>query len=197
MTVIKTRPQYRNVIFNKAIRILLLTNGLILMAAAMLGPIYALFVEEIGGDLLDASLAGSVYALMAGVTVLVTGKYADKVKDKKKIVAAGYFVMGLGYLLYTQVSSIYFLLFVQVIIGLGEAIYAPSFDAVYSAHLDLGKDGIEWGAWEAMNYFTIALGAIIGGVIVKFYGFGAVFIIMAILCFASAIYTYSLPKRIL
>ena len=45
-------------LFNKAIRLLLLTNGFILLAGAMLGPIYALFVERVGGDLLHASLAG-------------------------------------------------------------------------------------------------------------------------------------------
>ena len=35
---------------NKALKILLSTNAIILLAAAMLGPIYAIFVEEIGGS---------------------------------------------------------------------------------------------------------------------------------------------------
>jgi hypothetical protein len=48
----------RLLFFGKVLNILLVTNGMILLAGAMLGPIYALLVEEVGGDLLDASLAG-------------------------------------------------------------------------------------------------------------------------------------------
>jgi len=39
----------------KKLKILLVTNGLILLSGAMIGPIYAIYVKKIGGDLLDAS----------------------------------------------------------------------------------------------------------------------------------------------
>ena len=75
---------------NRAARILLGTNAMILLAGAMLGPIYALFVEDIGGDLLDASIAWAVFALAAGFTTLITGKYADKIKESELILVLGY-----------------------------------------------------------------------------------------------------------
>lgn len=65
--------------FRKGLNILLFTNAMILLACAMLGPIYALFVEEVGGDLLDASFAGGAFAIAAGVTTLISGRYTDKV----------------------------------------------------------------------------------------------------------------------
>jgi len=133
-------------LFNKQIRILLTTNGLILIAGAMIGPIYALFVEKIGGDLLDASYAFGAYALAAGITTLISGRYADKLKENELIVVFGYGIMGLAFFGYTLVSSIWSLLIVQIIIGLGEAIYSPAFDAIYSKHLDGHKLGREWGA---------------------------------------------------
>ena len=105
--------------------------------------------------------------------------------------------MGIGFLLYTQVNSIWFLLLVQVLIGFGDAIYNPAFDALYSEHLDGGKDGTEWGAWEALNYYATAVGAFIGGFIVTKFGFNPLFIIMGILCFSSALYVYFLPKKTL
>ena len=183
--------------FNKAIRILLLTNGIVLIAGAMLGPIYALFVERIGGSLLDASITGGVFAFAAGLTTLVAGKYADKIKENELIVSLGYSIMGVGFLLYIFVNSIYHLLLVQVLIGFSEAFYSPAFDALYSKHLTRKKAGREWGAWEAMNYFSIAFGSAIGGFIVTKFGFNVIFIIMALLCLSSSIYIYHLPRKIL
>ena len=181
-------------ILNKPIKILLATNGLILMAAAMIGPIYALFIEEIGGSLLDASYAGAAFALVAGITVLVSGSYTDKVKHPERIVALGSIIFGSGFFLLTFVQSIWMLLLVQGIIGFGEAIYSPSYDAVYSKHLTKNEAGRQWGFWESMSYFTAVVGALLGGYIASTFGFDALFIVASLFCLASAIYVLVLPK---
>lgn len=186
-----------NRFFNRAIRILLVTNSLILIASAMIGPIYALFVEKIGGDLLDASYAFGLFALVAGLVTLVSGRYSDRLKEPELIVVAGYMIMGLGFLGYLLVNSIWTLLIIQVIIGLGGAVYSPAFDAVYSQHLDGHKSGREWGAWEALNYFSTAAGAVLGGLIAVQFGFNVLFVVMALFCFISGIYIYFLPRRVL
>ncbi len=183
--------------FNKALRILLTTNALILLSGAMLGPIYALFVEKTGGDLMDASLAGGAFSAAAGLVTLISGKYSDKVKEQELIVAIGYMIIGLGFISYAFVNSMLALFAVQVLIGMGEAIYSPAFDAVYSNHLSIQKSGSQWGAWESMNYFTSAGGAVLGGTVVTIFGFRSLFFIMASLCFLSAIYIYRLPRRVL
>ena len=185
-------------LFNKALRVLLITNGLILIAAAMLGPIYALFVEKIGGNLLDASVAGGLFALSAGLVSLVFGRLSDRIKHSELVLVLGYALMGTGFFLYQYVESVWHLFVIQVLIGFGEAIYSPAFDKLYSVHLDSKKEGTEWGAWESMNYFTAALGAFVGGLIVSRFGFNAIFIIMAALSYVSASYLYLLsPKRVL
>jgi predicted MFS family arabinose efflux permease len=186
-----------NLLFNRALRILIITNTLILVAGAMFGPIYALFVERIGGDLLDASLTGGIFALVAGITTLFSGRYSDKLKEPKKIIAFGYSLMALGFFLYLFVNSIYFLFSLQVLIGFGEAIYSPAFDSVYSKHLTNKKEGKEWSAWESLNYFSAFGGAVIGGLIATYLGFNVLFIIMSLLSFVSALYILFLPKKIL
>jgi len=185
-------------LFNKALRILLVTNGLILIAGAMLGPIYALFVERIGGDLLDASIAGALFALSAGIVSLIFGRMSDRIKHSEYVMILGYVLMGTGFFLYQFVDSVWHLFIIQILIGFGEAIYSPAFDKLYSIHLDAKKEGTEWGAWESMNYFTAAFGALIGGLIVTRFGFNAIFIIMAALSYISASYLYIIsPKRVL
>ena len=187
----------KKLFFNKALRILLITNALVLVAGAMLGPIYALFVERIGGNLFDASIAGGIFAFAAGITTYLSGKYADKIKRDERIVAFGYMVMATGFFLYLFVDSIAFLFIVQAIIGFGEAIYSPAFDALYSMHITKQKAGREWGAWESMNYFTLGVGAVVGGFIVSNFGFNSIFIFMGLLCLVSSTYIFRLPKRVL
>lgn len=182
---------------NRALRILLITNAMILIANYMVGPIYALFVKNIGGDLLDASFAAGVFAFTAGITTLLSGRFADRVKHPHLVVVLGYAAIGIGYLLYIFVDSLWFLLLCQIFIGLGEALYSPAFDAVYSQHLTHHNAGSQWGAWESVNYFCASLGAFIGGLIVSYFGFNILFIIMASLCFLSAVYIYTLPKKTL
>jgi len=105
--------------------------------------------------------------------------------------------MGIGFLLYLWADSIWFIFLLQVLIGIGEAIYSPAYDAIYSKHLDGHQSGKQWGAWEAMRYFVGTLGAIVGGFIVTQFGFPVIFIAMAILCFSSALYMYLLPRKVL
>lgn len=184
-------------LFSRALKILLSTNALIFISAAMLAPIYALFVDEIGGDILDASMTGGFYALAAGITTLAAGRYADNVKEKELIVVLGYLLIALAYTFFIFVDSITDLFLTQILMGIGSAVSAPAFDALYSKHLNKKRAGLQWGAWESMYYFTTAAGAALGGLVVHRFGFDTLFAIMALLSFTSAIYIYFLPRKVL
>lgn len=185
------------VLSNKPLKILLITNAAILISGAWLGPIYALFVKKIGGDLLDASFTYGIYALAAGITTYISGKYADKLKENELIVVFGYIIIGVSFISFIFVKTILSLFIIQVIMGFGEAIYSPAFDALYSKHLDGHASGREWGAWETMNYLTISVGAITGGILVTLFGFNIVFVFMGIVCLCSAFYILHLPRKVL
>lgn len=182
---------------DKAIPIIISTDSIVMLATAMLGPIYALFVDEIGGTLLDASLAGAVFALAAGITTIFGGRLTDKIKEKELIVVVGYLIISAGFFLMTQVRTIELLFVIQALIGLGEALYVPAFDTLFSEHTKKRRAGRQWGAWESMYYFTTAIGAVVGGIIVTQFGFSPMFVVMGIMCVASAFYIYFLPRKVL
>lgn len=181
----------------RAIRILLATNGVILLAGYMLGPIQAIFVEKIGGDIFDASLASSIFALVAGILTLISGKFADKIKENELILVLGHLVVATGFFGYIFVSNVWQLFLVQVLVGTGEAIYYPVYDAIYSKHLRRHKEGVEWGAWEAMDYFANAIGAIVGGVLATILGFKVLFAIMSFMTFLAGLYIWRLDRKVL
>lgn len=182
---------------NKSLKILLITDGLILTASAMLGPIYALFVEKIGGSIIDAGLAGGIFAFAAGLTTILVGRFSDKIKESELIIVFGYLILGLGFFLYTRVNSMQALFLIQALIGFGEAIYTPPFDQIYTKHMEKGTEGRVWGLWEGMRYFVVAGGAAIGSMVVYNFGFDTLFYIMSSISIATAGYIFFLPREML
>lgn len=182
---------------NKSLRILLATNSMVLISVAMLGPIYAIFIEKIGGDILDASFAYALFAIFAGATTFISGRFADKIKESELIVALGYLLISVGFAGYIWVNSMATLFIIQILIGIGEAIYSPAFDTLYSRHLDSHQEGKEWGMWESINYFTMGTGALFGGILVTSFGFNVMFAVMSMLSLASAMYIIRLPRNVL
>lgn len=183
---------------NRPLRILLINDTMVLIASAMIVPIYAVYVDKIGGDLLDAGLAAGIFAIVAGCAVLVTGRISDRSKRKGRILASGYLLSGVGFLLYIFVDNIWQLLAVQALVGLSQAIIAPVFDALYTDHIGSKKrTSSRWSLWEAGYYFAIAIGSAGGALIVKLTSFNVLFMLMAGLCFTSGLYILSRPKRLL
>lgn len=183
---------------NRPLRILLINDTLVWIAASMIVPIYAIFVDKIGGDILDAGLAASVFAFVAGTVVIIAGRMSDHVKNLGRVVGTGYMLSGTGFLLYMFVNSVWQLFAVQVLIGLAQASTAPAFDALYTKHIGNKKRASSrWSLWESGNYFAVAIGSAAGAAIVKFGSFDILFVLMACLCYGSGLYILSRPKRVL
>lgn len=178
-------------------KILLFADAITLFSGALLGPIYAIFVEKIGGDILDASVAFAIFSLVSGVVIFVIGRFEDRVKEQEILIAAGYIVIAIGYFCYLLVQNPTHLFIAQAIIGFGMALELPAIDATYAKHMDSKRAAYNWGAWEGMNRFTMGGGALLGGLIVTVFGFHTLFILMGILCIGSAIFIFLLPRKML
>lgn len=176
--------------FSRPIRVLLVGSALMQIGVAFFAPIYAIFVKQIGGSLLDASLASGLFSLAAGLVTLFSARIIDKSKNGKLIIALGYGIMGLGYFLYIFVNSVTSLFLVQILIGLASAFYTPAYDLIFTKHMADTKIGKIWGSWDAMSRFSIGAGAILGGIIVSVFSFNAMFIFTALLCFMGGFYIY-------
>ena len=165
----------------RELKILLLASALSMLAGGLFGPIYAVFVEEIGGDLLTAGAAYAAFAIAAGILVFFISRWEDHVKHQEKLVVIGYFLSSIGFLGYLLIKTPLHLFIVQIILGIGEAVGIPAYDGLYSKHLDKGKFVSEWGLWESMYYIVLGISALIGGFLANIYGFKLLFTIMFIL----------------
>ena len=179
----------------RGIKILLLADGFATLALGMIGPIYALFVEQIGGDILDAGWAFFAFMITSGIVMLLISRWEDRFKHKSKLVVAGYGLTALGCLSYIFVYNQLTLIITQVILGLSVAVLNPSFDSLYSHFIDHKKETSEWGAWEAMGYIVTAIAAVAGGYLAYLFGFRALFIIMFIISLFCVFASLSLLKE--
>lgn len=161
------------------IKILLGASVFYNFSVGLLGPLYAMFVKQIGGGILEASGAWALYTITMGIMILIMGRIEDKL-EKKHMVVLGYGLCTLGIIGYNFVSSPMHLYIVQAILGLGSAVCSPAWSAIYSVCLDRGKESSEWGYWEGLIAIMVGLAALTGGYIVSTYGFGTLFILMSI-----------------
>jgi MFS family permease len=164
---------------NKGLRYLLMSDFWAVLALSMIGPIYAIFVERIGGDILEASTGYFAFMFTSAIAILLIGRWTDRKKNLEKFIFYGYALNTFGCLMYLLVDSQQMFVLTQIVLGLGVALKLPAYDALYSIYLEEHKEATEWGYWEALQYFATALAAIIGGIVVKYLGFKILFVIMS------------------
>lgn len=167
----------------KIIKALLIAEGFYLFAGGLIGPIWAIYVKQIGGDILDASTAFGIFMLTAALVTYLISKFEDRQRHRTKFVIAGYLLGVIGFTGYLFVQNPMSLFFVQAILGLTVAVKDPAYDGLFSKfakkHLTLA-----WSEWEAMDYVSAGISSIIGGLIVNFFGFRSLIFCMI---FASII----------
>lgn len=117
----------------KKLKILLTSSSLFMLAGGLFGPLYAVFVEDIGGDLLTAGSAYAAFSVAAGILIFLISRWEDRVKHQEKLIIAGYVLSCLGYLGYIFVQSPFQLFAIQIVFGVGEAIGTPAYDGLYSS----------------------------------------------------------------
>ena len=166
---------------NTETRALLYSCYLWFFAEGMLGPLFAVFSQRIGGDVLDISWAWATYLILMGSVSVIVGKISDRKLMKERLMLAGFAantILTFGYLF---VQSPLHLLLLQGGIGLATALAYPTWDALYARHANKRLDGLAWGIADGGNNIATGIGIFLGGLVVSYYSFTALFIIMGVL----------------
>ena len=163
---------------HKQLKLALTANSFFLLAAGMLGPIYALFVKDIGGDILAAGSSWATFMIVSGLGIFIMGKIQDKIKKDKPVIIIGYALQSMGFLGYFFVADIFQLFVVQILLGISMVIHLPAYDSFYTKYLEKGKFASQWAVWESVYYTTTGIAALIGAFLVKMFGFKTLFLVM-------------------
>lgn len=183
---------------NKKIQILLIGANIWYFGEGMFGPLFAIFAEEIGGDILSMTWAWATYLIVAGFMYILVGKYVDKHKNKEKIMILGYALNAVFTFSYLFITSPWHLFIIQAGLGLSAALATPTWNALYSKNEDKKDSVFEWGLAGGSAQIITGIAIIIGGLIVNYFSFTTLFITMGIIqIVATIIQSRIISKKLL
>lgn len=189
---------------NPVVKFLIISDVLIVGAAGMLAPLFALFVDDfiVGGSPMVVSIAMSAFLISRSLLQIPIATLIDRIKGEEDDFTFLFIFSVLSAvtpLLYLYISTPIELYIVQVILGLFTAFTFPAYMAIFTRHVDKNKEGTEWGIYYTMTDLGSAALAIIGGYVAEAYGFrqliAIVVIISVIGAFAISPIRYYLFKK--
>lgn len=163
---------------HRQLKLFLTADAFYTLAFGMLGPIYAVFVQEIGGDILQAGTAWAIFMISSGMGIFLMGRLQDRIKKDKAFLIAGYAMRSLGFLGYYFVSNVAQMFVLQVFLGLSVIVISPATYSFYARRVDNKKMASEWAVWESIWYTVQGIAALIGSLFASLYGFKALFLAM-------------------
>ncbi len=135
---------------NPVIRFLILSDTVIIGAAGLLGPIFALFVEDFitGGNAAVAGIAAGVYLFSRSILQIPIAHFLDKIRGEKDdfwLMVCFSILFALVPLFYLVIHTPLQLYIVQFVLGFFTAFTYPAFMAIFTRHIDGGKEGDRMG----------------------------------------------------
>lgn len=150
-------------------------------------PIYAIFVQHVGGDILDVGWAMGLFLITEGVFTTIVHRVRWSPRMRIFLMILGWAIWLSGIVFYLFISNIATLFVAQVLSAIGNAVADPVFDAELADHTDLSLKEYEWGLWEGSKAFIDGVAAIIGALVVASLGFRVLIYMMIITATASFI----------
>ncbi|MFA6397659.1 MAG: MFS transporter [Candidatus Paceibacterota bacterium] len=162
---------------NKGYKILVTASLLSSLSEGLFGPFYAIYVENIGGSILDIGQTMAVFAITTGILMMIMGKVSDKI-NKQFVVILGYVLYALGTFGYLIINNTWQLFILQIIFAIGTACLAAPWSALFSKFIQKKTEGLQWGLEGGGQHIIFGLAVFVGTFIINQWGFGVLFFSM-------------------
>ncbi|OGH90087.1 MAG: hypothetical protein A2469_00495 [Candidatus Magasanikbacteria bacterium RIFOXYC2_FULL_40_16] len=175
-----TKPKKMKYLFlndiNPVIRFLIISDVVIIGAGGLLGPIFAIFVEDfvVGGNEVVVGIAAAIYLSTKSVLQIPTAHMIDRIKGERDdfwLMFIFSILSALIPLFYLIVRTPFELYAVQFLLGLFTSITFPTYMAIFTRHIDKHKEATEWGVYFTIIDITSAVLAALGGFVAGYFGF--------------------------
>ena len=165
---------------NSTEKILFWSSNIWMFGDGLLGPLFTVFTEKIGGSILDVTTAWAIFTIVTGILTDFMGKWGDKIGHEKLLIA-GYALNAVFTFAYILIDSTTMLFIVQAGLGVSLALANPTWAALYDKYSCPSTDGSSWGAAYGHANIATGLAALAGGAVITYFSFQALFIIMGVI----------------
>ena len=167
---------------NQVILIIIFAEFIFTIGAALISPIFALFVvQNVGAPVTTIGFAVAVYWIVKSILQLPIARHLDKnhgeIDDFYSVLTGLVIVIASTYLYYfaTAVWHIYAL---QFTIGVGDAFIIPAFMAIFTRHIDRDQEAFELALRSSFSYGVgSAMGGALSGILAIAIGIRPIYLI--------------------
>lgn len=188
---------------NKVIKAMIASDVALLTGFGFFMPIFAIFIAQritVGDTGEAAEIAGFAMAVYWGVKSIFEipfGKYLDRKlgeKDDLYFVIVGNILAAISVFgfIFSYLSWHIYLL--KAIYAIGMAMNVPGWTAIFTRHIDKGKEAFEWATRSTIIGIGAAAAGALGGIIVNNFGFNFLFTGVTMFVFASALLPFLVYK---
>ena len=187
--------------FNKIVKYLVLSDLVFYAGWGLITPIFAIFIVNNiqGGTILIAGIASSIYWVLKSALRVPLGVFLDSHKGEKD----DYFFLVFGLLIAALVPFGYIfsklpwhIYTLQAIYAIGMAMSVSGWAAIFTRHIDKGKESTEWGLDSASYGIGMGVAAAVGGLAVTTFGFNSVFVAVGIMGLLGVVLLLGIRNKI-
>jgi len=170
---------------NKVIKILIASDIFLQSGWGLIGPIFAIFLTKQiqGGDLKMVGFIAATYWVTKSIVQPLIAHRLDREhgeKDDFIFLVAGMYVANLVPLGYVFSFLPWHIFTLEFIRGLAMACVVPTWAAIFTRHIDKGREAFSWSLESTGIGFAAAAAGAIGGILASILGFRVVFVLLSL-----------------
>lgn len=186
------RKYFNHVKINDIIQVLTYSDVLLLSGWGLVNPILAVFITDQiqGGTLILAGTASTVYLLVKSVLQVPIARYIDIKRgewDDYWLMMLGTAFIALSAFLFIFARYPWHVIAIQVLTGIGGALSYPTWQAIFTRHIDNREEGLEWSLYYTATDLGAAFSAALGAFIAEIFGYQSLFVVVGIMSVAGTL----------
>lgn len=171
-----------NIKVGRLVKYFVLCDLALLAGWGLIEPVFSVFIIEkiVGATLVTVGSAAAIYWLLKSGLQLPLANYLDRTpgeKDDFHALILGLLIASFSAVLFAFVTESWQLYLVQALHAVGFALYAASWPAIFSRHLEKERVSFDWALDSAAAGGAAGVSGFLGGVVANWFGFNAVFVL--------------------